>query len=357
MRFAAFITMAAAVCLCGCGLPGAPQAPSLEIPKPIADLQASRKGNTVTLTWTEPQETTDGELLKKPGTMVIARGSRGGPFEKIAQVPLPAALNQKEQTKASATDDISALQSNPAAPDFMFYRVDSVTNRGRTSLPSNLASVPLVVTAAPPSNITLTLVPDGVSINFDEPSPPASSRLDSQFTFRIKRRQHGAPGNVEPVIIAQARPGDNVLPLIDSRIEWERTYDYWVTPATLWRAGAQQGDIEGEDSPIATIVAHDSFAPATPSGLEAVFSGVMAHPAIDLTWTPNTEEDLAGYNVYRRTEGTSLVKISTQLLKTPAFHDASVSPGVTYIYAVSAVDVRGNESARSQEASETAPKE
>jgi hypothetical protein len=357
MRFAGFIVLAAVFCLCGCGLPGAPQPPSLGVPKPITDLQVLRKGNTVTLTWTEPQESTDGELLKKPGTMVLTRGPRGGPFEKIANVPLAATLSQKEQARASATDDLAALQSNPAAPDFLFYRIVSVTNRGRTSSPSNLVAVPLVVTAAPPSTVQLTLVPEGVSINFGVPTPPSSSRLDSQFTFRIKRRAHGAPGNVEPVIVGQVRPGEDVLPLIDNRIEWENTYDYWVTPVTLWRAGAQQGDIEGEDSPIATIFAHDSFPPATPSGLQAVFAGVMEHPAIDLTWTPNTEEDLAGYNVYRRMEGAAPVKINTQLLKTPAFQDANVSPGMTYIYAVSAVDLRGNESAKSQEASETVPKE
>jgi hypothetical protein len=357
MRLSAFMILAAAVCLCGCGLPGAPQPPSLGIPRAISDLQAFRKGNTVTLMWTDPGEFTDGELLKYPGNMVVSRGGRGGPFEKVTEVPLPAALNQKEQQKTSATDNISALLSNSARPDFLFYRVVSITNRGRTSLPSNLAQVPLVVTAAPPANVELTLVSEGVRIMFSVPPAPTLSPLNSEFTFRIQRRQHGAPSDVEPVIVGQVRPGDNVLPLVDNGIEWEKTYDYWVTPVTLWRSGAQQGDVDGDDSPTATILAHDAFPPATPSGLEAVFSGVVAHPAIDLTWTPNTEDDLAGYNVYRRAENTPLVKINTQLLKTPAFHDPNVALGMTYTYTVSAVDLRGNESGKSQEASETVPKE
>jgi hypothetical protein len=357
MRFAAFIFLAAAVCLCGCGLPGAPQPPSLGIPKPITDLQASRKGNTVTLTWTAPSEFTDGELLKYSGEMVVARGEGKGPFEKVTEVPLPAALEQKAQAKASASDNISALSSSVAAADFVFYRVESITKRDRTSSPSNVAPVPLVLTAEPPANLELTLVPEGVSINFKVPLLPAHSRLNSEFTFRIERRQHGGPSSVEPVIVGQVRPGENVLPLVDSRVEWEKTYDYWVTPVTLWRSGAQQGDIQGDDSPVATIFAHDAFPPAMPSGLEAVFSGVIAHPAIDLTWTPNTEEDLAGYNVYRWNPGTSPEKFSTELLKTPAFHDANVELGKIYFYAVCAVDLRGNESAKSKEASETVPKE
>lgn len=355
MRFRFFIFLAAAVCLCGCGLPGAPQPPSLGIPKPITDLQAMRKGETVTLTWTAPSEFTDGELLKISGAMVLVRGDRKGPFEKVAEVPLSAALEQKAQARASASDNISSRLSNAA--DFLFYRVESITKRGRTSSPSNLTGVPLVQTPEPPAKLELTLAPEGVSINFNIPPAPVSSRLNSEFTFRIERRQHGAPGNVEPVIVGQVRPGDNVLPLVDSRIEWEKTYDYWVTPVTLWRYGAQQGEVEGDDSPMATLFAHDAFPPAVPSGLEAVFSGVIAHPAIDLTWTPNTEEDLAGYNVYRWTQGVSPAKVNTQLLKTPAFHDANVELDKTYYYAVSAVDLRGNESAKSKETSETVPKE
>lgn len=357
MRFTAFIFLAAAVCLGGCGLPGAPQPPSLGIPKPITDLQASRKGETVTLTWTAPSEFTDGELLKYSGEMVVARGERKGPFEKVTEVPLSAALEQKARARASASDNISAQLSNAAAADFLFYRVESITKRGRTSSPSNLAAVPLALTAEPPAKLELTLAPEGVSINFSVPPAPASSRLNSEFTFRIERRLHGASSNVEPIIVGQVRPGENVLPLVDSRVEWEKTYDYWVTPVTLWRSGSQQGDVEGDDSAVATIFAHDAFPPAVPSGLEAVFSGVIAHPAIDLTWTPNTEEDLAGYNVYRRASDAMPAKINTQLLKTPAFHDANVERDKIYFYAVSAVDLRGNESARSQEASETVPKE
>jgi fibronectin type 3 domain-containing protein len=93
-----------------------------------------------------------------------------------------------------------------------------------------------------------------------------------------------------------------------------------------------------------------------PSGLEAVFSQVGQKSFIDLTWNPDTDRDLAGYNVYRRAEGMQALKINSGLLKTPAFRDDNVQPGMKYIYSVSAVDVRNNESARSEEAPETVPK-
>ena len=78
---------------------------------------------------------------------------------------------------------------------------------------------------------------------------------------------------------------------------------------------------------------------------------------MDLTWTPDSDEDLAGYNVYRREGAGEFAKINNGLVKTPAFHDAQVRAGSTFTYAVSAVDARGNESGKSGETSERVPKE
>jgi hypothetical protein len=69
---------------------------------------------------------------------------------------------------------------------------------------------------------------------------------------------------------------------------------------------------------------------------------------IDLTWAPNTDADLAGYNVYR-----GGVKANTELVKTPTYRDPVTAPG-DYTYSVTAVDLRGNESAKSAEAREKA---
>jgi fibronectin type 3 domain-containing protein len=76
-----------------------------------------------------------------------------------------------------------------------------------------------------------------------------------------------------------------------------------------------------------------------------------------LTWTPNGEPDLAGYNVYRRTGSEPPVKVNSELVKTPRFADSGIQPGMKYFYSVTAVDLRGNESGKSEETSETAPKE
>jgi fibronectin type 3 domain-containing protein len=95
-----------------------------------------------------------------------------------------------------------------------------------------------------------------------------------------------------------------------------------------------------------------------PTGLAAVATAGEngTDTAIDLSWQPVIDADLAGYQVYRREADSAWQRISPeQPLPGPAFHDNSVQPGHTYHYAVSAIDQGGHQSARSAEAEEIVP--
>jgi len=61
--------------------------------------------------------------------------------------------------------------------------------------------------------------------------------------------------------------------------------------------------------------------------------------------------------VYRHMENEAPVRVNTDLVKTPSYRDSGLKAGVKYFYAVSAVDLRGNESAKSEETSEAVPKD
>jgi hypothetical protein len=343
--------------LAGCGTPGAPLPPSLGIPKPVSDLEATRKGNTVTLTWSAPTDTTDGSLVRKPGKMLVSRsisnGTRGtvGVAEVIAEVPLESALKEPEPPAPTAKDSLSnALET---ASDFAVYTVVAQSNLGKSAGQSNLASVPLVPALPAPTRLQATAVPSGVSLSWDQSLPPKNqSRLTTQYAWRVMRREQGAPA---PVVVKQVDLGNESATFVDTGIEWQKHYDYWITPVTLWHDAAAKGVVEGDDSPVAAVFANDTFPPDAPAGLQAVFSGLADQPFIDLAWTPNTEPDLAGYNVYRHTGDEAPVKMNSALIKTSSFRDTQVKQGVKYFYSVSAVDLRNNESAKSAEASETVP--
>lgn len=355
MRFPLTLLCAAAMALAGCGTPGAPRPPSLGIPKPVGDLQAVRKGPTVTLTWTAPIETTDGELIKKVGKMIVVRApAQGAGGQPVAEVPLQPALKDLRPEKSTATDSLASLLQSIPAEDFVFYAVDALSSSNRSAGVSNQVAVALVDTLPAPRRVTAGPVPRGVELSWEVAGPQPPVRLNSHFVYRVMRRLEGA---AEAVKAGEIQPSKDNNSFIDTGIDWEKNYQYWVTPVTLWESAGKKGEVEGEDSPVVSVFAHDSFPPAVPSGLQAVFSGQVRQPGIDLTWTPNTDEDLAGYNVYRRRDESQPLKINTDLAKTPAFQDAGVQPGVRYTYSVSAVDLRGNESGRSPETSEGVPKE
>jgi fibronectin type 3 domain-containing protein len=50
-----------------------------------------------------------------------------------------------------------------------------------------------------------------------------------------------------------------------------------------------------------------------------------------------------------------MVKLNSELVKSPSFRDNAVTSGKTYTYSVSAVDVRGNESRHSETTREPVP--
>ena len=155
---------------------------------------------------------------------------------------------------------------------------------------------------------------------------------------------------------AEVEHEKNPNSFLDQSFEWEKTYFYrGAVVSVVVAAGKPAVEVEGDDTAEVKVFAHDVFPPAVPAGLQAVFSGPGQQPFIDLIWAPVTDADLEGYNVYRHEAGGAAVKLNSELVKTPAFRDMQVASGKTYFYSVSAVDERGNESARSEEASESVP--
>ena len=352
-----FLLLAIASSL-GCGVPGAPLPPSADIPRFVGDLKAVRKGDTVTLTWTTPTETSDGELVRKPGKMLVQRALRSGTgsdlqFQTIAELPLQPTLQEGRGDQATAKDTLTNVLHSGA--DFAVYSILAEGHNGKSFGLPNRVSVPLVPNLPPPQKISATPVPTGVMIGWEPSgSVPASANAHTQYAYKVMRLLQGAK---DPVVVTQLKADDPARNLTDTGIEWEKSYQYWIVPVTLWQDGNRKGEIEGDNSSVVDVLAHDSFPPANPSGVEAVFSAAAPNSFIDITWTANTEPDLAGYNVYRHTGNNQPVKINSDLIKTPRFADPGVQPGRKYFYSVTAVDLRGNESGKSEETSETVPKD
>jgi fibronectin type 3 domain-containing protein len=82
----------------------------------------------------------------------------------------------------------------------------------------------------------------------------------------------------------------------------------------------------------------NSTAPAKPAGLVATPS----NNGVTLTWTANTEPDLAGYNVYRSNSATgTFYELNTSPITTTTFLDTTATGGVISYYQVKAVNASG----------------
>jgi hypothetical protein len=224
---------------------------------------------------------------------------------------------------------------------------------GRSAGISNTVHAPAVPAPSPPSDFRAQVTAEGVILTWAA-MPPAAETPELRYTYRVYRRPEN--GNIDTVAGELALDASAATQLVDHTFEWENTYLYRATIVTLiHEEGKPETQFEGDDTPAIKVFAHDVFPPAVPSGLQAVFSGAGQQPFIDLIWGPDTEADLAGYNVFRGVEDAAPVKINSELVNVPAFRDMNVAPGKNYFYSVSAVDVRGNESGRSQQASEAVP--
>lgn len=342
----------------GCASPGAPLPPSLDLPRPVEDLAYARQGQRVILTWTPPQQTTDKQNVRRLGATFICRTIEQYPIrdcqpvKRLEPEELSTLVGDRQQ-KVVFEDPLPDAAIAPGA--FATYAIEVFNPRGRTAGLSNQVRVPLAPTIAPPADLRAEVRPSGVQLLWTGVSPndlpPAARQLT--FYYRVYRRQ---AGSADFRLVQEVPVEAEKISVYDPGFEWESNYEYKVVPVTeVPVPNAPRAEIEGTDSPVITVNAHDAFPPAQPTGVQAVFSSVGQNPFIDLTWGPNAEPDLAGYNVFRHEQGGGASKINNEPVKAPSFRDTNVRAGATYFYSVSAFDLRGNESARSIETSETVP--
>jgi hypothetical protein len=349
--------------LAACATVAPPQPPSLELPKPPSDLRAMRKGDHVTLTWTDPTITTDRQKIRHLGTTRICRGLEtqltqcGIPVGESVAQPSPTTTRSSDQKVIrSYVDPLPAQIESDSPSAFVTYAIEVLNGAGRGAGVSNQVHVSLARTPPPPQTFAAHITAQGVVMTWTNNIPAASPTSAVHYVYRVYRRPEGSS---EQALVGEIPAGsERSLSLTDSTIEWERTYEYRAETVTVIAEQSKPQvavEVEGDDTAEIKVFAHDFFPPGIPSGLQAVSSGPRQKLFVDLVWAPVTDFDLEGYNVYRHEEGEAPVKANAEPMKTPAYRDQNVVSRKRYFYSVTAVDVRGNESDRSEEASERVP--
>jgi len=353
--------LGAASALAGCGMPGAPLPPSLNLPIPVNDLSAVRTGGQVALSWTMPTKTTDKVLLKGNITVRVCRNETS-----VAPCSVAAALQLAPGADATFTDTLPAPLAS-SQPRALTYFVELVNRKSRSAGLSNGAVVlageaPLAI-----ESLTAEMSKEGVLLRW-APAPAESSPVAVRLVRRLltapekKSDQSPLAQPAEPLVqTLLVEPSARSDRTLDTNIRFGETYEYRAQRVARVTVGGSTLELAGPLSLPLRIDAVNVFPPSAPKGLAAVASAGEngSGPAIDLSWLPGAEPNLSGYNVYRRDSAatdSNWQRISpAQPVVGPGYHDPNVQPGHTYAYSVTAIDQDGRESARSVEASDTVP--
>jgi fibronectin type 3 domain-containing protein len=237
---------------------------------------------------------------------------------RLVKIPPP--------TKNSAEGEVAEYQFSSAAwtgKDIVIAARVSGEN-GKASNWSTLLTLPIIAPLPKPADLKATPAANGIRLTWRAPAGH----------FRILRRAQGDEAFAGLAVTTAPE-------YLDATAALGKTYAYQVLAYTeVGPHQEAQSDLSNEE----TCFYKDTFPPAPPAGVRALASAA----SIELSWDANTEPDLAGYRVYRSTNGGGFEKIA-DVNEIPAYSDRAVERGKTYRYAITAIDKSGNESGRSAE--------
>ena len=380
-------------CTGGCASPGQPRPPSLNLPETVNDLTAERMGDVVQLRWTTPERTTDHIDIKGPMTAEICRTTVSSAQPPSVCLPVARLAVQPGLTHAEEALP-PVLTVDP--PSLLAYRVQIFNAHGHTAGPT--PEVLVASGAAPPlvDQLRATPTADGAMLEWQKtdttavmeldrlpvasdgtvaPVPPkttskssSKSPIKKQTASTKKHAPTSSPklpqteGSTTPIEVKLRTPSQlaDAGGTIDHTARMGESYRYTGQRVRSVSLGGHTLELRSFASAPVTVVMRNTFPPHAPTGLEAVPGGATAADrSIDLSWTPNTEADLAGYIVYRQEIDSKGVAAgtATRLNPTPvvgpAYRDQTATAGSRYAYFVTAVDTAGNESAPSDTVQET----
>jgi hypothetical protein len=387
--------------LCGLGLPscgrkGPPLAPLLKLPGPVGGMTAKRLGSDVALQFVIPAANTDstrpaslervevyahtGPLptpadFLKYGTLIgnvavkapaadtppageqlpgLDQGAVAGVSETITPAQMEVGKMPISRNRAAVaavppvTRDLETEGTvNAPLPLMRYYVAVGVSRKNRRGAFSAPLAMPLSEPFVAPTALQGQYTEEAVTLTW-EPIPPTHDIFAPAPGYNVYEVQDpavttsvegppvaGAPAlNSTPLQTLKKAVNPAPLPLTtfkDPRTDFGTRRCYVVRSVRL--VGAIP--VESAASPPVCLTLTDTFPPAPPKSLNTV----ATEGAINLIWEPNTEKDLGGYVVLRgEAPGETLTPLTPVPIHETTYHDSTVKPGVTYVYAVVAVD-------------------
>jgi predicted small lipoprotein YifL len=339
-----------------CGHKGPPLPPLRVRPTAITELTVRQRGERVIISLDQPGGRTDGSEYEQPVVLRLSQvvppvpGSSRAGKGKVREIDswvIPQAewKSYFSRGRLEIPLSIKNLRIQPSLDGSGIRKIAFVAEvqEGKRKKGAPGAQVMLTLCTPPgvPDAVKAVIAPGGVQVSWGKPA-----------ATDVQVHLYRAAGKSRFPEKPYQKLSGNAEDFLDEGVVMGKPYRYQV------RFGVGEQSLRCESEPgSAEVLAEDKFPPKPPEGLAAA----AERTRIRIFWLPGTETDLAGYKVYRREgfdneEGAWLL-LTPESISDTTYADSNVKSGVSYVYAVTAVDnaTSPNESARSDEAKELFP--
>ncbi|HEV8266887.1 MAG TPA: hypothetical protein VGR00_01585 [Thermoanaerobaculia bacterium] len=340
-----------------CGRKLAPEAPLQVIPARVEPVRLVQEGSDVVVRFPYPTKTAQGEPLSRLTKVTVYRDILPAP-EGAAPPPAPengAARDREEKlfkTRASVVKELSRSDLDESAEGgdvvvrdplvplyyekrigrvFLRYGVTATRDVKRVSELSPFVAIRPRVPPERPLGLVATVEESRVCLDWIPPIAMLDgSRAVKVAGYAVYRRERGEEAYDAPLSVALNGPF-----AIDETVATGKKYLYTVRAAPTRDLPLVLGPPADE----VLVDTTDVFPPPPPEGLLVL----SEEGANRLVWNPVLVKDLDFYRVYRFDEGAGRFVKFGEKIKEPTALDSGAKS--TARYAVTAVDLSGNESA------------
>ena len=324
--------------LAGCGYKTPPVPPATVVPVAIEDLRASVEGDSARLTWTYPDQNIKGDDI---GTVAgfdlymaevaLADYCPSCPVPFAQPIEIDGGETVVQERRRVAIYDYDLLRQGHK----YFFKVRSKRDWWAASGDSNIVTFTYHVPPAIPGGLNVHAADSSVLLSWQ----PVKSLSDGQ----------PLTAGVVYQVLRQSGEGDYdrlgepaaATTFTDQAVTNGQPYNYQVQAVLTF------GDdlVYGAASAPISVTPIDTTPPPAPTGVLVVDTG----QSMRVVWEASEAEDVAGYNVYRKSGSGTFTLIGSVVAPDTSFIDEGMTGGPAY--AVTAFDSAdpANESKRSQE--------
>lgn len=337
------------VSLWGCGKKGPLVLEPAKTPQVVVNLALRQVGNEIELSWKFPALLSDGKTPMTPAQVRIVH------VFHLAKPFAPDTFLKKSELLAKPKAGEFGIRPDGTVAYAVTFKDKLLQDRehafalaytvGRTR--SALSSVQKIMTRTPPRAVSdLKIGHEGkvVVLNWSRPQVDSEGRPLPAFAgSRVYRRITPSAPQAEDPQEGQGKAAGAFVPITPEPARGERfedsdtgvdgEYEYRISTLLDER-------IESAPSNIVSIKIQDIFPPDVPANL-VTFN---ADDHVFLTWEAVRDRDLDHYIVYRRSEKEEDFSVLDGAVGENLFHDRQAVKGQLYVYAIAAVDQKGNKS-------------